>query len=130
MRFFIFVLALGLCASLPAADWVDQGDGTWTCSVSFTAPTTDIKIELEQCRKQDNYLYRYLEDELSPSDWLQANILGLEVTQAESDLYGGNVRSYLAGLWAAFKDYWVSPHAPDRDALARGTAVPNPPNQP
>lgn len=95
-------------ASSHAADWVDQGDGTWDLSVTVTAASTAEKDMFEQIRADHNYTYRYSGDALSPSDWLAGLFEGYTATQYVDQ---PTVYKWCATLWSAFKKKWVSPAA-------------------
>jgi hypothetical protein len=128
--FIVLALILGLCTSLPASDWVDQGDGTWQLSVTYTAATTADKELYEKCREWDNSRYRYAEDVVSASEWFQGILQGLSVTQEDVPQYPGNAKNYLRGLINKFIDYWVPASIEDKDTAARFIEVPAPPSQP
>lgn len=131
MRITILLVALILAPACMAADWVDQGDGTWTCSVTFTAPTTTIKDQLEQTRAYANYRFRLSGDQLSPSDWLNAMMFGLDDTQHPigEGVFNSYVKLYRT-LWQEFVNTFVAPANPDPLAAGLAVTVPPPPTNP
>jgi hypothetical protein len=102
-----------LVAGVQASGWVDNGNGTWSLSLTVTVGTT-IKNKAEQCRKWDNYRWRYLGQELDASGWLGGILTGTASRE------GGVVHNYLRVLWNRFVSEWVSRNSdtPDADGLA------------
>jgi hypothetical protein len=124
-------LILGLCTSIQASDWIDQGDGTWQLSVTYTVTTTAHKDLYEQCRKWDNQRYRYAEDQLDASEWFEAMFMGLDITQEDTTLYPGPVKNYIQGIINDFYYYWVPGAVEDKMTYAiEQVTIPDPPNQP
>jgi len=131
MKLFVLALILILAPMAGAADWVDQGDGTWTCSVTFTAPTTTVKDQLEQARKFSNYRTRLLSDQLDASQWLNDLMFGVADTQHPNPdaSYNSYIKLYRT-LWQEFTNTFVAPAAPDPLAAGLAVEVPAPPADP
>ena len=125
MRYLIFALLLVLC--LPqlgqASSWNDNGDGTWSVTLTVTVPAA-VKNKAEQCRAWDNYRWRYASTQLDASAWLQATLEGLN-GRAGSTLYNN-----LKIMWNRFVQEWVPKNSstPEADGLA--VTVPSPPVAP
>jgi opacity protein-like surface antigen len=121
-----------LTATSRAADWVEQGDGTWDLSVTVTAASTAEKDMFEQIRADHNYTYRYSGDALSASDWMAGLFEGFTATQYQDQ---PTVYKWCATLWQAFKQKWVSPadlasSSDDGDTEGLAVSVPAPPAAP
>lgn len=132
MRFVLFALAaLIVAAPVSAGDWVDNGDGSWTLSVSITAPTTETKDLYEKARAWDNYRYRWLDEQLDASAWVEGILEGMSVVQTTSPAFPGLARNYLRGLVNDTIAYWVPEYVEDKDSwLLDNVTIPDPPSQP
>jgi len=140
MKFFLVILLLLTAPAIHAADWVDLGDGTWSCSVGAMVTTTQVKNMLEQNRAWDNFRFRYVEDQLDASTWLSNLLVGFEDTQHPQPLYdesgvqigtyNNTVYEWYQQLWTGFVHHWVP--ASSTNSLADGLAVsvPSPPADP
>jgi hypothetical protein len=128
-------IIMALCLpSLRAADWTDNEDGTWSCVTvecgTVTVPT-EGKNKLEKCRASDNFRFRYMEDQLSPSAWLDALKTGLVDTRHNyAVMYHYGVPAPDSGdenwwqvLWGKFLDRYVWPQHPDRDTAGMAVEI-------
>jgi hypothetical protein len=133
----ITIMALLISGSVYSADWVDQGDGTWTTSVVYTAATTQEKDDLEQLRAYDNYLFRCSgsgevctgDDRLTPDQWVAGQVAGIQDTQ-----HGGtglDMYKFCQSRWNNFVKvisrkypHWVSAPTSDLEQNARDAVIP------
>jgi len=109
-----------------AADWVDQGDGTWQVSVTMTAATTQAKDDLEMVRADDNQAYFYSGEERDASTWLKEKLEGFASTREVKSVSGEN-----QSWWSRFKRRYLSrvvirDSADSGDTEARAVTVPSP----
>lgn len=134
MRFvFILALLVGMCTSLPAADWVADGDN-WkvtTANYGDVVVSATVKAQLDQCRASDNHRFRWAEDALDASSWVNALKVGFQDTRHN----GASVKRYITDpgtyrwwvpMWRAFISRYVSDTAPDPEARALTIVVRDP----
>jgi hypothetical protein len=131
------ILMLAFVVSTPAADWVADGDN-WkvtTANYDDVVVTAAVKAQLEQCRASANHRFRWAEDALDASDWVNLLKVGFQDTRHNNAL----VKHYILDpgsykwwvpLWRDFVARYASDTNPDPDAQALTITVREPLPQP
>ena len=96
------VLGLAIVAAAPAADWSDNGDGTWSLTVTYTV-TTQKKQMAEQLRADHNWRHFYDGQERDASEWVGEMLEGFTGTRSSSTVPG-----IIDKGWRAFLRMWIS----------------------
>lgn len=138
MRNLIFgTILLTLATSLSAAGWVDNQNGSWsavTQSCGTITVTTAVKAKLEKCRASDNFRFRWSNDAMDASMWLD----GIKNGFADTRHNGATVRhpgipipsnanqNWWRSLWRQFLQRYVWNNHPTQDAAGLAISVDSP----